>query len=56
MDEKQQELEQPKEEYQTPDLVKHGTVEDLTQSGSNPAAADASPDRISETELFVTSK
>jgi hypothetical protein len=53
VEEERREIEQPKEEYQTPDLVKHGTVEDLTQSGSNPAAADTKPDASAPTDFLL---
>jgi hypothetical protein len=40
MDEERRELEQAKEEYRTPELVKHGTVEDLTQTDTSAGGTD----------------
>jgi hypothetical protein len=40
MEEERRELEQAKEEYQTPELIKHGTVEELTQTTPGTAGTD----------------
>jgi hypothetical protein len=40
MDEERREVERAKEEYQTPELVKHGTVEDLTRTATAPPGGD----------------
>jgi hypothetical protein len=37
---KEDTMEKKKEEYRTPELIKHGTVEELTQTGAEPGGTD----------------
>jgi hypothetical protein len=56
MEEERRELQQAKEEYRTPELVKHGTAEDVTQSGTNPLARDQFSDASGQVEPFEVNK